>query len=64
MLITIIHARKRFPVVLQGLDADLPSASDLDETNALALAIVPEGTFYLNIHCEMLHKFILTALKK
>jgi hypothetical protein len=29
--------------VLQGLDADLPNAAALEESNALALAIVPES---------------------
>jgi len=28
---------------LQGLDAELPNASALEDANALALAIVPEG---------------------
>jgi hypothetical protein len=29
--------------VLQGLDEDLPNAAALEESNALALAIVPES---------------------
>ncbi len=29
--------------MLQGLDADLPNAAALEESNALALAIVPES---------------------
>lgn len=53
--------KKTISCVLQGLDADLSSASDLDETNALALAIVPEGTFYLNIYCEVLHKVYINS---
>ena len=28
---------------MQGLDADLPNASALEDANALALAIIPEG---------------------
>jgi len=44
---------------MQGLDADLPNASALEDANALALAIVPEGKLdLLNVsRSHLLHLF-------
>lgn len=33
---------------LQDLDSDFPTASALEDSNALALAIIPEGKSFLN----------------